>query len=63
MGPKKHFSTNVKSSRGLRSHANINRTNCKFTLWTRNLGRVVKTETWQQKKKVKISGVIAGGVT
>jgi len=26
-------------------------------------GWVVKTETWQQKKRVNISGVIAGGVT
>ena len=49
--PKKHVSTNVKSSKRLRSHATANRIASLYKmLWTRNLGRVVKTETWQQKK-------------
>ena len=50
--PKKHISTNLKSSKRLRSHANTNRNaSLHKMLWTQNLRRVVGATTWKQEKK------------
>ena len=48
---KKHSSTNLKSSKRLRRHANtIRNASLHKMLWTQNPARVVETITWQQKK-------------
>ena len=48
---KKHSSTNLKSSKQFRRHANtIRNASLHKMLWTQNPGRVVETITWQQKK-------------
>ena len=45
--PKKHISTDVKSSKQSRRHAATYRfVSLHKMLWTRNPGRVVKTEAW-----------------
>ena len=51
MGTEKKKSTNLKSSKRLRSHANtIRNASLQKMFWTQNPGNVIETTTWRQKK-------------
>ena len=64
MGRKKQISTNVNSSKLIQCIANTMRhASLQKMISTQNPGRVEKPKSCTQKKNIKITGVIAGGVT